>query len=204
MNMLLGVSGLIFVSAVTPGPNNIAVLRIAGEQGLKATAAAILAVVLGSLALLIVTQAGLDFVAARHEWLRGAITVGGVGYLLYIGASTIYRSVGTTEGTLAPARKPLSGAWSLFAFQFANPKAWVLILTAAAAAAAARRSGTSPSDVLITLVALLTVIPITCLMGWALLGRALMRCVQDARRQAWLARAMGMLLIASAASLIGS
>ena len=67
MNMLLGVSGLIFVSAVTPGPNNIAVLRIAGEQGLKATAAAILAVVLGSLALLIVTQAGLDFVAARHE-----------------------------------------------------------------------------------------------------------------------------------------
>ena len=201
MNMLLGVSGLIFVSAVTPGPNNIAVLRIAGEQGLKATAAAILAVVSGSLALLIVTQAGLDFVAARHEWLRGAITVGGVGYLLYIGATTIYRSVGTTEGTLAPARKPLSGAWSLFAFQFANPKAWVLILTAAAAA---RRSGTSPSDVLITLVALLTVIPITCLMGWALLGRALMRCVQDARRQAWLARAMGMLLIASAASLIGS
>jgi len=188
MNMLLGVSGLIFVSAVTPGPNNIAVLRIAGEQGLKATAAAILAVVLGSLALLIVTQAGLDFVAARHEWLRGATTVGGVGYLLYIGASTIYR-------------KPLSGAWSLFAFQFANPKAWVLILTAAAAA---RRSGRSPSDVLITLVALLTVIPITCLMGWALLGRALMRCVQDARRQAWLARAMGMLLIASAASLIGS
>src|SRR5437762_8835200 len=124
MNVLLGVSGLIFVSAVTPGPNNIAVLRIAGEQGLKATAAAILGVVLGSLALLIVTQAGLDFVAARHEWPRRAITVGGVGYLLYIGASTIYRSVGTTEGALAPARKPLSGAWSLFAFQFANPKAW--------------------------------------------------------------------------------
>src|SRR5204862_481625 len=41
MNVLLGVSGLIFVSAVTPGPNNIAVLRIAGEQGLKATAAAL-------------------------------------------------------------------------------------------------------------------------------------------------------------------
>src|SRR5207253_7438049 len=53
MNVLLGVSGLIFVSAVTPGPNNIAVLRIAGEQGLRATAAAILGVVLGSLAILL-------------------------------------------------------------------------------------------------------------------------------------------------------
>src|SRR5438876_11589521 len=108
MNVLPGVSGLIFVSAVTPGPNNIAVLRIAGEQGLKATAAAILGVVSGSLALLIVTQAGLDFVAARHEWLRGAITVGGVGYLLYIGASTIFRRVGSTEGSVASVLDALS------------------------------------------------------------------------------------------------
>jgi threonine/homoserine/homoserine lactone efflux protein len=201
MHGLLGLSGLIFVSAITPGPNNIAMLRIAGEQGLKAMAAAILGVVFGSLALLFVTQAGLDLVATRHEWLRGAITVCGVGYLLYVGASAIYRSVGPTESTLAPAHRPLGGAWSLFAFQFANPKAWVLILTAAAAA---RRSGRSPSEVLIALVTLLTVIPITCLIGWALLGRVLMRRVQDARRQAWVARAMGMLLIASAASLIAS
>src|SRR2546429_1559091 len=79
MNVLLGVSGLIFVSAVTPGPNNIAVLRIAGEQGLKATAAAILAVVSGSLALLIVTQAGLGFVAGRPQWARGWVPCGGGG-----------------------------------------------------------------------------------------------------------------------------
>src|SRR2546429_9756348 len=105
------------------------------------------------------------------------------------------------DGNLDRSRTHISARRTLFDVQFTNPNAGVLILSAAAAA---RRSGRSPSDVLITLVALLTVIPITCLMGWALLGRALMRCVQDGRRQAWLARAMGMLLIASAASLIGS
>src|SRR5205807_8436789 len=55
MNVLLGVSGLIFVSAVTPGPSNIAVLLIAGEQGLKAMAVAIIAVVWWGLSCLIVT-----------------------------------------------------------------------------------------------------------------------------------------------------
>lgn len=46
MHALLEIAGLIVVTAVTPGPNNIAVLQIAGEQGLRSAYTAILRLLL--------------------------------------------------------------------------------------------------------------------------------------------------------------
>src|SRR2546429_9510895 len=48
MNVLLGVSGLIFVSAEAPGPQYIAVAPVAGEAGPQAAARALPPGVLGS------------------------------------------------------------------------------------------------------------------------------------------------------------
>jgi threonine/homoserine/homoserine lactone efflux protein len=198
MNTLVGVGWLIFISAVTPGPNNIAVLQIAGERGLKAAAAAITGIVVGGFALVLLIQAGLGAVAARHEWLRGGITLGGAAYLAWLGATIVHRGFSSEDGTRDPARKDFHSAWSLFTFQFTNPKAWILVLTATAVA---RCSGCSNPGPMTALAVLMTVIPATCLLGWALLGRVVARHAQGAAKQAWLARSLGLLLIAAAASL---
>lgn len=200
MNTILGIAGLVFVSAVTPGPNNLAVLRIAGEQRIKATALAIMSIVLGGLALLVLIHFGLDTVMDRHSWFRAALTIGGTAYLAYLGAVTVYGTFRKgPRSDAAPLPRPGSTAWSLFAFQFSNPKAWVLITTAAAAV---HGSGSSDSRQLVTLALLLTIIPIVCLSAWTLLGRGLRRYSQNPGVQLWITRAMGMLLMTSAFSLI--
>jgi threonine/homoserine/homoserine lactone efflux protein len=199
MNTLIGIGGLIFVSAVTPGPNNLAVMQIAGERGLKAASAAIVGVVLGSLALLLLTQSGLEMLATRHAWLRTTITVVGAGYLGFLGASAVYRSFKTTKDALGAAPRHPRSALALFVFQFTNPKAWILVLTATAAA---RCGDCTATKVLTTLMVLLTAIPVVCLTAWALLGFALARRIQGFQQRVWLARALGMLLLASAASVL--
>ena len=91
------------------------------------------------------------------------------------------------------------GPVGFFAFQFGNPKAWMLVLTAAAAA---QCRGCSAFRGSVALLALLTVIPAICLTGWALLGRALIRHLTGPTRQAWFERSIGLLLLATAVSLI--
>jgi threonine/homoserine/homoserine lactone efflux protein len=199
MNTILALSGLILVAAATPGPNNFAVMEIARTRGLRAATTAIMAVVLGGLVLLVLTQLGLDAAVARQHALRRVIMIAGAGYLGYLGANVVYQSFRPIGPDSGAGRSLPRSAATLFALQFANPKAWLLIVTSAAAA---HGRGGFHSAATMTLIGLLTVIPGGCLVAWALAGRAMTRYAQAVGNPAWVARVMGTLLIFSAASLI--
>ena len=56
MQALIASATLVFAAAITPGPNNFLVLRIALENGVRAALPAIAGVVLGGLAMLALAQ----------------------------------------------------------------------------------------------------------------------------------------------------
>src|SRR5262252_5827579 len=127
---LAALTALIFVAAITPGPNNLAVLTAAAERGIAGTASAITGVLLGSLALLVLALSGADALFAAQPRLREGVGFAGCGYLAWLGARLLAQS---------PTRRPQaihaavpSRMGQLIGLQFANPKAWTMVLTAVA------------------------------------------------------------------------
>lgn len=197
MHPLIGIAGFIAVAAVTPGPNNLVVMRAAARYGLAGTLPAIAGVVVGGLVLLVLVMAGVGSLFARMPGLQVAVTAGGCAYLAWLGASLVIQSLRSNDTDIAAAPLPMpAGFAGLFVFQFLNPKGWVMVLTAVAAVSAHAAAGYAP------LVMAFTFIPLVCLAFWALLGRQLRRCLRRRRIRVWFDRAMGALLIGSAILLL--
>ena len=186
---------LLLAATVTPGPNNLLMLRIGLEHGLRAVLAPATGVVLGGVAMLLLSCAGLARAFAAHPWLRAATAICGAGCVMWLGVRLI---CGSGTAARAPVRSATGSAHDLlrmFLFQFLNPKSWLLVLTITAAASAASVS-------LATLVALFIVIPYGCLALWAGGGSLAAGLLHDTRARARFERATGAMLALSALLLL--
>lgn len=188
-HQLVAVAALVLVAAVTPGPNNLVVLRAAAGAGLVGALPAIAGILAGSLALLALVAAGAGAAFAAEPRLRAAIAIGGSLYLAWLGVRLLRARRGRDAGG---QRAPLDGALALFAFQFLNPKAWLMVVTATAAA---------PALAFWQLAAVFTVVPAACLILWSASGAALSRLLARPAVATWFDRSMGALLVACAVAL---
>jgi len=197
MDHLLAVCSLLCVAAITPGPNNLVVLRAAGHAGIRAAVPAIIGIVLGGLLLFAAMSLGVGKLFTAHPSLRWWIGMIGSLYLVWLGMSLCTGGI-APSGTRTTSTEPTLpvGTLGLIGFQFLNPKSWVMVLTVLAALPAnALRDYLLPAG-------LFVLIPTLCLLLWAVLGAWLAR---------WLARSavrrgtdivMGALLVASAGLLL--
>lgn len=187
MSPLFAISGLLLVAAITPGPNNLVVMH-AAMPGVRRALPAIAGVLLGGVAMLALVDIGLGTLLIHWPMLRLLTATGGAAYLAWLGW-TLARAAGNTRGDT-----PLpSGLAGLFGFQFLNPKAWVMLLTVTAALPAP-----GPWPAFAQLAPLFVVISGLCLLIWAVAGHALARHVARSSTRAWIDRALGALLLASA------
>jgi threonine/homoserine/homoserine lactone efflux protein len=195
MTVLASLTVLIFVAAITPGPNNLAVLSAAAHRGAAGASLAIAGVLLGSLALLALALAGADALFASQPRVRDLIGFLGCGYLAWLGARMIAQSL---QPPALTSTVRVSGVARLAGLQLANPKAWTLVLTAVAVA----RGAMQPARAALALTALFLVIPSVCLAAWAWFGvRVMPRLKEDASRKCF-DRTMGGLLLVSAVALL--
>jgi len=197
METVLAVAALITVGAITPGPNNLIVLRTAARRGLVGAVPAVAGIVLGGLGLLVIVAAGGAALFDRLPGLKLILAVGGCIYLAWLGFRLIADSFAAKDDPLAAARLP-AGVAGLAGFQFLNPKSWVLVLTAVASMPAQTASG------FLQLASLFVLIPATCLLLWSAFGALMMRALANARVSAWFDRAMGGALAVSAAALFAT
>jgi threonine/homoserine/homoserine lactone efflux protein len=198
MDHLIALAGLLCVAAITPGPNNLVILRAAGHAGLRAALPALLGIVLGGLLLLTVTALGAGTAFAAHPGLRWWIGAIGSLYLVWLGVALLAGSLAPRRNGTAAVEPVLpAGTLGLLGFQFLNPKGWVMVLTALA---------TLPTTGLhdyLSLAGLFVLIPTLCLLLWASLGawlarwlaRPLIRRVVDAVMGALLIACAGLLLL---------
>jgi len=110
------------VMSITPGPNNLMVAASGVNFGFRRTIPHMIGVAVGFPVLLMAVGFGLGAVILSHPLLQMTLKYGGCSYLFY----TAYKlATTTTVKDLDAPLKPLSFIEAA-AFQWINPKAWVM------------------------------------------------------------------------------
>ena len=118
-----------FVSSITPGPNNFMLLASGVNFGFARTVPHMLGISAGFLSLLLGVGFGLGAVLTTFPSLHLVRKIAGGAYLLYLAwRIAMSRSLGRAGEAAARPMTFLEAT----AFQWVNPKAWVMAVTAMA------------------------------------------------------------------------
>ena len=179
-----------FVSSVTPGPNNFMLLASGANFGFRRTIPHMLGIAGGFASLLLAVGFGLGAVLTAVPGLHTVLKVAGGAYLLYLAwRIAMSRALGEAGNGKAEPMTFLEAA----AFQWVNPKAWVMALTAMAVY-------TDPAAPFLTvfLVAFaFVIVNFPSVSVWAGFGVALRGFLADPVRLKWFNIAMGIALAAT-------
>ncbi len=179
------------VTSITPGPNNFMLLASGVNFGFARTIPHMLGIGIGFLVLLLAVGFGLGAVLTAFPALHTGLKIAGGAYLLYLAWKiAMSRSIGANaDSTKARPMSFLEAA----AFQWVNPKAWVMAITAMAVY-------TNPDKPFLS-VALISlsfaVVNLPSVSTWAGFGTGLRGFLSDPVRLKWFNMAMGALLAAT-------
>jgi threonine/homoserine/homoserine lactone efflux protein len=189
LEIMLALVGFSVASSVTPGPNNLMLLASGVNFGFRRTLPHMLGIGGGFAFLLLCVGFGLGAVLRQAPALHLAIKIVGVAYLLYL-AWKIATSgpIEDREGKAVPMTFLQAAA-----FQWVNPKAWFMAVTAMSVY-------TIPTNYVVSVVLISTVfavINVPCISLWAGMGVALRKLLSDPRTLRWFNITMALLLAAS-------
>ena len=126
METLLPLVSFAFASSITPGPNNLMLSASGIAFGLKRTLPHMAGVFIGFIVLLLACGSGVGAVVTAFPAVETAVRIVGSAYLLYLTWSMRRAFVPDAPGKPARPLRLVEGA----VFQFVNPKAWLMALTA--------------------------------------------------------------------------
>ncbi|WP_027146525.1 LysE family translocator [Mesorhizobium sp. WSM3626] len=179
-----------FVTSITPGPNNLMLLASGVNFGLVRSVPHMLGISIGFLVLLLAVGLGLGAVLTAFPALHTGLKIAGAVYLLYLAWKiAMSRSLSGKRETDAWPMRFIDAA----AFQWVNPKAWVMAITAMAVYTNPER----PFLSVILIGVAFTVVNLPSVSVWAGFGTALRGFLSDPVRLKWFNIAMGALLAAT-------
>jgi threonine/homoserine/homoserine lactone efflux protein len=183
-----------FVMSITPGPNNVMLTASGANFGFRRTVPHILGIGFGFTAQLLAVCVGLSAVFTRWPALQSALAWVGAAYLLYLG----WQMLGHGETGAREAHRPVTFLQAAL-FQFLNPKAWVMTVTAATLflphGLGALLSGAYMAGVM-------EGIGVPCMMVWALFGTSLKSFIGAPRGRMAFNLAMALALGATAVMMV--
>lgn len=192
----------IFATSITPGPNNLMLAVTGARFGLRATVPPMVGILLGLCLLLGLASAGAAALLLAAPGLELALRVLGLGYLLWLAWRLC------APDTCLEARRlhrPLNAGEAAI-FQFANPKAWMMAVTAATTflpgllPAAAEPGDRITATLAMTLC--FVVVGGPCTASWAVLGATLQRWLRQGARLQRFNTVMGGLLVVTALGMV--
>ena len=116
-----------FVTSVTPGPNNMMLLASGVNFGVRATLPHALGISCGHFIMLLAVGLGLGELFIRVPAVYPVMQVLGMAYMLYLAWGIVKSGAPSVQDEANQGAKPL-GFWAAAAFQWVNPKAWVMTL----------------------------------------------------------------------------
>jgi threonine/homoserine/homoserine lactone efflux protein len=180
------------VAAGTPGPSNVLLAAAGAKGGVRQGMPSLLGQVIGMSALLLAVTLGIGSLLLDRPWLLETLKWGGAVLLCWM-------AWGIATATFAEGDANAS-AWSGFlgmaAFQWANPKGW-LISVAANATFLNEHGGILSRSLTLTVLFMLTALP-SCL-PWLAFGAALQHSLRTPRTWLIYRYTMAGLLVASVA-----
>ena len=165
MDQALALIGFALATSGTPGPNTLMVTASAARFGIARVMPHMLGITLGFPAMLVAVALGLGLPFAQVPGLHRAMQAVGGLWLLWLAWKIANAPVGAAPD--APARPPL-GFLGAAAFQWVNPKAWMIAL-------AAIPTFTLPGEPILpqalVIAAVFALVSMPCLLFWAWIGR---------------------------------
>ena len=178
--------------SVSPGPNNLMLTASGANFGLRRTLPLILGVCIGFPLMVAAIGIGLGRVFEEVPAVHSALKVAGSAYLLWL--AWRIASAGAAEPGDAGAR-PLSFLEAA-AFQWINPKAWIM---ATGAISTFTLAGEAMLPQVLTIAAIFTVISVPSATVWTLLGLGIARLMKSPLGLRLFNLSMGALLALSVA-----
>ena len=186
--ILLALITFVFVSSITPGPNNLMLMASGANFGFRRTIPHMLGIGLGLAFMVLLVGAGLVQVFNRFPVSYTLLRIASVLYLLFLAWKIAHAAPAQgAEGTGSPMTFPQAAA-----FQWVNPKAWAMVLTGTIAY--------TPDHDLTTIMIVAFVfgaINLPSVSVWPVLGQQMARILTNPRRLLVFNRTMAGLLVAS-------
>jgi threonine/homoserine/homoserine lactone efflux protein len=189
MDPLLPLLSFAFVQSITPGPNNVMLSASGVAFGLRRTLPHLFGVSAGFFLLLVVCGAGVGTLIVELPLVGVALKVGGTAYLLYL--AWLMRNAFAPQ--ITASTRPLTFGEAV-AFQFVNPKAWIMGVTAASVFVPDVQPRWVAVLLLCTVCALIN---LPCICTWAVLGASFKRWLAGERLRRWVGGALVALTVYS-------
>jgi threonine/homoserine/homoserine lactone efflux protein len=154
-----------FVMSITPGPNNVMLTASGANFGFRRTLPHLFGISAGCALQLIAVCAGLGALFTTWPVLQTILQWVGAAYLLWLG----WKLIGSGEVREGHAPQPITFLQAA-AFQFVNPKAWVMTLSAVAIFLPPGMGVVAGAAYLI---ATMVTVNLPCIAVWALFGSSL-------------------------------
>ena len=186
--ILLGLTVFSLVSSITPGPNNLMLMASGANFGFRRTIPHMLGIGIGFTVMVVLVGIGLMGVFDAFPVTHLILKVLSVAYLLWLAWKIA--NAGAPKGSDAEGR-PMTFLQAAL-FQWVNPKAWTMALTALSVYAPSQSFGA------VLLVALVFgAINLPCIAVWTLAGLQLQRLLTSQRRLVVFNLGMALLLVLS-------
>lgn len=196
-DQFLALSIFAAVSSGTPGPNNLMILTSGVNFGMKRSIPHLMGITLGFCFMIFAVGMGLQTMFAVVPQLEAVLRYVGTAYLLWLAwkiANSGPISSGSGEGK-ATGAKPM-GFWAAAAFQWVNPKAWFMAISAITTYASSASGGSKLGQVLLV-VLIFGVINLPLVACWGWFGSAMRRFLQNPKNLKIFNVTMAVLLVAS-------
>lgn len=187
LDVFIALTAFAFVSSITPGPNNLMLMASGANFGLRRTVPHMLGVALGFSLMVVLVGIGLAEIFQRLPTAHLVLKIVSVLYLGWL-ALKIARAAPPREG--GAAGRPFTFLQAA-GFQWVNPKAWAMALTAVTVYAA------GDLYAILAVAAVFGAVNLPSITVWVMLGRQMRRFLTSPRRLAGFNWTMAALLIGS-------
>ncbi len=187
-DLFLALVGFAFVTSVTPGPNNMMLLASGANFGFRRSVPHMLGISLGHALMVFLLGAGLAQVFHRVPHFNTVLKLASVAYMLWL-AWKIAHSAAPKEGKVGG--RPFTFLQAA-AFQWVNPKAWAMALTAVTVYA-----GSESLAAMLTVAAVFAAVNLPSVSVWTMAGQQLRHWLTTNRRLQVFNWTMAVLLVLS-------
>ncbi|MCG8354010.1 MAG: LysE family translocator [Kiloniellales bacterium] len=179
-----------FVAAVTPGPSNVLLTTAGANAGFWRGLPCLFGVVLGMGFMMFVVAFGLGSLVLGNPAVLSGLKVVGAGFLLWLAWK-----IATAGRSQGPDERPPVGFVAAAAFQWINPKSWLVCAGAVGTYLAPQAGSALDQSAAFALLFVLAALP--CAFMWLGLGLGVQRLLQTERALRVFNVTMGALLAGS-------
>lgn len=192
-DVLLALAGFAVAASITPGPNNLLVLTSGLNHGVGRTLPLIAGISGGFAFMLVALGIGLGTAMRTTPSLHAAAKISGLAIMLWLAWKIASSPAEPNAAPDARAAQPISSLTGAL-FQWINPKAWAIALSAIAAFSDPHAALTS----LAWVSGVFFVVAFASLSAWAAFGSLMRRAIDSPGKLRTFNIVMALLLIASA------